>query len=168
MEPLTSNSESEFDGFYTKVKIEEIEDIFKLKLFVTYKGNEYETSGISPWPEHLILLGRTSHKKEDLELGFKEHYPWEWTGFDKEITREEIESIGIERENVYDELFELLGEENKKRRLLNQIEECINILSDEKDSLRLKNEENKDMRETIRYKHCHKDSRYGCNLTGIF
>ncbi len=53
---------------------------------------------------NIELLGRIDHKDEDLALGFVEEPYYDKT-FNKFISRDEIESIRIERKSVYKELL---------------------------------------------------------------
>ncbi|MCR4697154.1 MAG: hypothetical protein K5654_07555 [Lachnospiraceae bacterium] len=130
---INDSSIEEFGGYCTKIQIEELENIYELKMYVTYKGNEYETDRIGPRLEDVELLGRRDHEKEDLNLGFIEEPYYEKT-FDKIINRNEIESIRIERKEAYENLLEKYGKENKTKKFIYLVDECIQILNDEIES----------------------------------
>ena len=103
------NKESYFDCgcFWTSVKIKNLDDLFRAKMYVTYKGNEYVAVIVEREMERVVLQARKDMEDEDIKLGFVWD-AWERTTW-KTITRDEIEDIRIEKTSVYDEFLQKYG-----------------------------------------------------------
>ncbi len=103
------NKESYFDCgcFWTSVKIKNLDDLFRAKMYITYKGNEYAAVIVERGMEKVVLQARKGMEDEDIKLGFVWD-AWERTTW-KTITRDEIEDIRIEKTSVYDEFLQKYG-----------------------------------------------------------
>ena len=103
------NKESYFDCgcFWTSVKIKNLDDLFRAKMYITYKGNEYAAVIVERGMEKVVLQARKGMEDEDINLGFVWD-AWERTTW-KTITRDEIEDIRIEKTSVYDEFLQKYG-----------------------------------------------------------
>ncbi len=91
----------------TPVGYDEIENLFRAKMYVTYKGNEYVAVIVEREMERVVLQARKDMEDEDINLGFVWD-AWERTTW-KTITRDEIEDIRIEKTSVYDEFLQKYG-----------------------------------------------------------
>ena len=103
------NNESYFNGgcYLTPIKMENLDDLFRAKMYVTYKGNEYVAVIVEREMERVVLQARKDMEDEDINLGFVWD-AWERTTW-KTITRDEIEDIRIEKTSVYDEFLQKYG-----------------------------------------------------------
>lgn len=109
--PLNDNSVSYDDIFYTEYKIKDLKDVTRAKIFIKYRGNEYEAMNVRKGFDSVVLKARKGLEKEDIEeRGFIcnriDLYTHETT---KKISKEEIEDIRIEETSVYDEFLEKYG-----------------------------------------------------------
>lgn len=105
--PIVENSVYDDDCFITRFKIEDFEDVTRAKLFIKYKGNEYEALNVRVGFSEVIIKARKGLESEDLKLGFMENV-YERMAW-KTITKEEIEDIRIEEVSVYDKFLEKYG-----------------------------------------------------------
>ena len=103
-EPIASNSRFEDDSYITKLNMEELDDLVKSKMYAIYKGNEYEVQRVRPRLQRLELLARKGYENEDLKLGFEDDMYERLTY--KLVSRDEIESIRVEKKSVYKEFLE--------------------------------------------------------------
>ena len=74
------------------------------EMYAIYKGNEYEVQRVSKRLKQLELIARKNNRKEDLELGFEDDVYERLTH--KLVSRDEIESIRVEKKSVYKEFLE--------------------------------------------------------------
>lgn len=107
-EPINRHSVHSGNWYYLDVKIEELDSVIEHKMYVTYKGNEYEVISASTHLKSFLIQGREDHVDEDLALGFDREM-YKNMSFDKRIAYEEAESIRIESRDVYLELLEKYG-----------------------------------------------------------
>lgn len=107
---ISKDSKLNAGCFMTPVGYDEIENLFRAKMYVTYKGNEYVAVIVNRELERVTLQARKGMEDEDIKLGFKWD-AWERTTW-KTIPRYDIEDIRIERTSVYDE-FRQEYESNK-------------------------------------------------------
>ena len=103
-ESIASDSRFEDDSYITELDMEELDDLVKTKMYATYKGNEYEVESVSPRLRRLELLARKGYENEDLKLGFEDDMYERLTN--KLVSRDEIESIRVEKKSVYKEFLE--------------------------------------------------------------
>lgn len=101
-EPITSRSMVYRNGYETLVRVDELDDLYRCKMYATYKGHEYEVEDVGPELEDLYLRARRNpHRnllKEDEELGFIYYFEERMAG--KFVTPEELDSIRVEKESV--------------------------------------------------------------------
>ena len=95
----------------TKFDIEDLNDITRAKMFIKYKGNEYEAWDVAVGFEEVLLNVRKGHEKEDIEEnGFECHQIDQYTRWiNRWIKKEEIEDIRIEETSVYEEFLNKYG-----------------------------------------------------------
>ena len=103
-ESIVSDSQFKDDLYVTELNLEELDDLVKSKVYATYKGNEYEVQRVSPRLRRLELLARKGYENEDLKLGFEDDMYERLTY--KLVSRDEIESIRVEKKSVYKEFLE--------------------------------------------------------------
>lgn len=105
--PLNDNSLSYDDIFYTEFTIKDLKDVTRAKMFIKYRGNEYEAMNVRKGFDSVVLKARKGFEKEDEKLGFEynrnEGVTW------RIITKDEIEDIRIEETSFYDEFLEKYG-----------------------------------------------------------
>ena len=109
--PISDKSMSYRGIFDTEVDPKELEDITLAKLFIKYKGNEYEAWDVAVGFEEVLLNVRKGHEKEDIEEnGFECHQIDQYTRWiNRWIKKEEIEDIRIEETSVYEEFLNKYG-----------------------------------------------------------
>ncbi len=103
-EAVSQLSKNYRDGYRTEVTIEELEELFRTKMYAIYKGNKYEVQRVRPRLEKVELLARKGYENEDLELGFEDDVYERITH--KLVNKDEIEKIYVEKESVYKEFLE--------------------------------------------------------------
>ena len=103
-ESISATSKLDYDQYLTYIQIDELDDLFILRMFATYKGNEYEVGRVSSKLKNLELLVRPGHEKEDELLGFV-YDLWERTN-SKQVTLEEITDIRVEKRSFYEDFIE--------------------------------------------------------------
>ena len=115
--PLNKRSEKYSNIYKTKFDIEDLNDITRAKMFIKYKGNEYEAWDVAVGFEEVLLNARNGHEKEDIEKnGFECHQIDQYTRWiNRWIKKEDIEDIRIEETSVYEEFLNKYGNQNKDR-----------------------------------------------------
>ena len=106
-EKLIDDSYRYKNCYSTDLEIVDVDDLFCAKMFVSYKGNEYEAISISTGLREVIINARKGYEKEDIENnGFECDQIDQYTRLiTKTIKKEDIEDIRIESKSVYQEFF---------------------------------------------------------------
>lgn len=97
-EPLNGESYISAGSYLTPILLEELDELYKARMYITYKGREFIPFNISPKMEILHLRTLDGHTAESDSLGFK--YVRELGMTIKQIGQDEIEDIRIEKESV--------------------------------------------------------------------
>ena len=105
--PLNQDSIWYDNIFRTDFAIEDLEDITRAKMFIKYKGNEYEADLVSEGCQEAIINARKGYENVDIdELGFVSNRIDLYTILtNKTIKKEDIENIRIEEKSIYNELL---------------------------------------------------------------
>ena len=104
---INEKSIAKRDGYLTEVIPEELTDITLAKLYVTYRGKEYEALMVSKGFEKIIIKARKGFEYEDKKIGFEDNIHERLTT--KQVTRDEIEAIRVEENSVY---MKIINNEN--------------------------------------------------------
>ena len=110
-EKLTADSYIYENCYSTDLEITDVDNFFKVKMFVSYKGNEYSASSISSGMREVRINAREDYEKEDIEKnGFECNQIDQYTRLiTKTIKKEDIEDVRIEEISVYEEFLMKYG-----------------------------------------------------------
>lgn len=111
-EKISENSQTYRNGFVTKLRIEELENVYSSKLFGLHNGNYYEIQLVSKNLESIELLARREFLAEDKQNGFIDARNERVTH--KIVTLADLKDIQAQKTSVYQELYEKYSQEKKK------------------------------------------------------
>jgi len=123
-EKINEISVWDYDQYITSISVDEADDIFKCKMYATYKGNEYEVYYVKSEFKQLELKARLNQYKDilpdDKELGFKYDRVMDMSS--KTVTPDEIDSIRVEKTSNKSRLVKKIGLWNRLKELQKEID----------------------------------------------